>query len=122
MTLLYAWFAGFFEGEGCVRFGSKVHKNGKDYGVPVINICQVNKEPLDRCLVLFPNAKIYGPYKYGSNKQYHYNLAILGRDNVEHVYDCIAEFLSVKRKEQFQQAFGQHDQLIATRELQKERA
>ena len=106
-----AWFAGFFEGEGCVRLGSQFNRNGRAYGSPVIDICQVNKEPLDRCIKLFPHAHMYGPYQYKTNKQPHFKFTLLGRENVETVYNRIKEFLSLKRREQFELAFSSHDKL-----------
>lgn len=107
-----AWFAGFFEGEGCVRLGSQTHKkNGRDYGTPILDICQVNKEPLSKCVKIFPDSHLYGPYKYSNNRQPHYKFTVCGRDNIEGIFRLIKPYLSVKRCEQFSSTFIAHDKL-----------
>lgn len=54
----FAWAAGFFDGEGCVRF-----RNGERGGTFTLQIAQVHREPLDRFCVAVSVGKVYGPYK-----------------------------------------------------------
>lgn len=108
-----AWFAGFFEGEGSVRLGSQSHKkNGRSYGTPIIDICQVNKEPLEKCLELFPTGHLYGPYQYSSNRQPHYRFALCGRGSIEALFKLIDPLLSTRRREQFITTLEKHAVLM----------
>lgn len=108
-----AWLAGFFEGEGNVRFGSITKRpDGRIYGSPVIDICQVNKEPLDKVAKLLPKGKIYGPYQYSSNKQPHYKFCLVGKQNVEEAFNFIEDFLSTRRKTQFLDTFEKYNQSV----------
>lgn len=116
MKNVYAWFAGFFEGEGNIRLASKnVRYNTRwgprVYAIPVLDICQVNIEPLEKAFKIFPFAKIYGPYQYSANKQPHYKFTISGREKCECVYTLIKGLLSKRRKEQFIKTFQDHDNL-----------
>lgn len=109
----HAWFAGFFEGEGNVRLSSRRTGNHqRAYGSPALDICQVNKEPLEKVLQLFPFGHLYGPYQYKSNRQPHYKFMITGRDRVELVYRIIFPLLSAKRRAQFRDTFAAHDKLV----------
>lgn len=68
--MLIAWAAGFFEGEGHVKF---VNREGKASGSFFsVEVAQVHREPLDRLCDLF-GGKVYGPYgPYTSNRQAYY--------------------------------------------------
>lgn len=109
-----AWFAGFFEGEGSVRLSTCLRKsNGRRYGAPVLDIVQVNKEPLIRALSIFPEGKIYGPYdRNKKNKSPYFRFVVNGKDRVEAVFNAIKSHLSTRRTNQFAVTFADYITLM----------
>ena len=96
-TLELAWAAGFFDGEGCVRWRTcKETRNNRtrEYGSFSLQIAQVHREPLDRFAAAVGAGKVYGPYQpKGTRRQAHYSLHIIGEKGV-HAFYKMRNFLS----------------------------
>lgn len=78
-----AWAAGFFDGEGCTTvtsFKNKTKKGIKKSSSIRMSVAQVEIEPLKRFFSAVNIGAIRGPYKYGTNKQYHFQWNASGRD------------------------------------------
>ncbi len=72
------WAAGFFEGEGTVRFIRQT-QNKKPYGRLKLSITQVGREPLDAFRNVFRAGKVTGPYgPYSQNKKPYYQYSVSG--------------------------------------------
>lgn len=66
-TLELMWAAGFWDGEGCMTLNSR--PNGKQqHACTVVNLTQVEREPLERFVSAVGVGKIYGPYSNHKNK------------------------------------------------------
>lgn len=104
-----AWAAGFFEGEGCVRLASRntnlTRGGSRSYGSLYVDVCQVNREPLDR-LQKIAGGRVHGPYQFTSNRQPHFKWVIQQKDLVETFYKAIKPNLSQRRVEQFEKALS----------------
>lgn len=69
-----AWAAGFFDGEGNIRFNTRKNKNATNpkrlYGTPQISLAQVHKAALKRFQrAVHGLGNIYGPYTHGKQKK-----------------------------------------------------
>lgn len=81
-----AWAAGFFDGEGCVRFRTcKSRPNrSREYGVLSIQVSQVHREPLDRFRAAVGVGTVKGPYgPYKTTKQAYFSYSIVGKNAIE---------------------------------------
>ena len=95
-----AWCAGFFDGEGCVRFGM----SNRSYGRVSISIVQIDRRVLDRFLLATGGAgNINGPYTYGRSKP-SFSLAVTGFRSVQHTACLLWTWLSPIKREQFKGA------------------
>jgi hypothetical protein len=100
-----AWAAGFFDGEGCTTITSfkSMKKNATDRKRPYCSmrqsIAQVHIEPLIRFHQAIGLGAVRGPYKYKSNKQYHYQWNASGMDVIK-VLDQLWPYLSKIKREQ----------------------
>lgn len=95
-----AWLAGFWEGEGSIK-GSKT-------GSFVLNITQVDKEPLDKCVSILGFGVVYGPltYAYKPNSQPYYTFSVSTFERVQQVVILIWPYLSRRRKDQIKACFA----------------
>ena len=76
-----SWAAGFFEGEGHVKFVKRKKDGGRWFA---IEIAQVHREPLDQFVELFGVGKVYGPYgPYTTQKQPYYVYVAYGAEGKE---------------------------------------
>lgn len=101
MSEEYAWFAGFFEGEGNVRLS----RTGR-YASLALDVCQVLREPLERCHKIFPQGALYGPYKRKDPHQQPISRFKLHGQNVIVAFECIKPHLSSRRIAQFEDAIS----------------
>lgn len=96
-----AYAAGLFEGEGTVwvRQGTLTMSRAAGMAVGMTDL-----DPLERMLDTF-GGKIYGPFvKKGCKPIYHWRLD--GWDAVERIYAVIGDYLSVRRRAQFERAIA----------------
>lgn len=94
------WAAGFLEGEGyfCLR-------GGKKKTTPGILASQVQREPLERLLILF-GGKIYGPYssRHTTHSPF-YRWDISSTSSIE-VMMTLYKLMSTKRKEEIRKVIS----------------
>jgi len=93
-----AWAAGFFDGEGCTTITScQPGKNATNKKRPHrglrMSIAQVKVGPLLQFLDAVRLGTIRGPYKYGTNKQFHFQWNASGLDVIG-VLDVLWPYLS----------------------------
>lgn len=75
-NLTVQWAAGFFEGEGHIRWADK-----KRSPFLHLEIAQVNREPLDAFRDIFGKGNVCGPYgPYAANKKPYYVYGVYGQD------------------------------------------
>lgn len=99
-----AWAAGFFDGEGCTTVTRcKPKKRAIDQLRPQLglraSLAQVELEPLKRFYKAVGIGAIRGPYKYGSNRQFHYQWNASNLD-VLAALDALWPYLSNVKKVQ----------------------
>jgi hypothetical protein len=86
-----AWAAGFYDGEGCTYMNKQR---------PSMTIAQGTKEPLERFVRAVGFGRIYGPYKYSTNRQPHWVLYINGEKPVVETFEKLKPWLcSIKRRQ-----------------------
>lgn len=93
-----AWAAGFIDGEGHIKFqwkktNSKLGGNGR----LAFDVAQVDIRPLEKLKSIF-GGKIYGPYKYGTNKQYYYKW-YLGGQSAKKALSSLMPYFLVKKEQ-----------------------
>lgn len=96
-----AWAAGFLEGEGSFRVGRST-KNKRIYKVLDVSAVQVEREPLEKMLSIFPFGKIYGPYTHSGKgtRLPHYRFVANRFERAQAVIAAVWPWLSTKRKAQ----------------------
>jgi hypothetical protein len=117
-----AWFGGFYEGEGScrcqTRLGTKC-KSGRLYPSSSLDLCQVNREPLDRIQRLFPFSTVYGPYKTKGAPVFRW--MVFSYEQVQAVAAAMWPWLSSLRKQQLKDVLIRHQQLVNRPRMRRER-
>lgn len=90
-----AWAAGFLEGEG--SFSVNTTGNSK---IPTVQAAQVQEEPIDRLLKIFPFGRKYGPYQHKRGKQPHYRFTTHTLDHSQAIAAAVWQWMSPRRKQQ----------------------
>src|SRR4051812_35629251 len=99
-----AWAAGFFDGEGTVRFKPD-RRGGKNSGTVAMSVHQVRREPLVRFQrALGGMGKIGGPYPTGRENPI-LSWYATGWKNSQAIVAMLWPFLSVPKREQAIAAF-----------------
>lgn len=92
----FAWFIGFWEGEGSCNVHRKVGRNGKTYWYLQITACQNESEPLEKVRHIIGSGSINGPH--GSNgKQYRW---VITGDTAWELAERMLPYLSTRRQVQ----------------------
>jgi hypothetical protein len=98
-----AWSAGFFDGEGYTK------NHSCKSGVPQMDVAQVDRSSLERLQrAVLGFGKIYGPYKYGTNRQPHFKWVVSKYSEVILVVGLIWNWLGDPKKKQIKAAFLRH--------------
>lgn len=95
----YAWAAGFFDGEGCIRVNRTRNRHGSGYDLLVIQISQKDRQVLDRFQEIFGVGKVYprsNPvgFVYTVGKQ----------DAIHEIFEKMWPYLSSIKKHDFNRA------------------
>jgi LAGLIDADG endonuclease len=103
-----AWAAGFFDGEGCITI-TKTRSGKFKYNHHCLraSIAQVYKGSLDRFQSVIKRGRVRGPYKYGANKQYHWQWNASGMD-VLYVLDILWPYLDIPKTVQALHKITEH--------------
>lgn len=92
-----AWAAGFFDGEGNIRFDPRP---GRKRGWTQFQVAQQDRRVLDRFVAAIGFGEIYGPYgPYGKTKPY-YLLSIQGFERVQAAAAMLWRWLSPVKRQQ----------------------
>jgi hypothetical protein len=99
-----AWAAGFFDGEGCVRWRIEKTKQrpsaSRSYGSFALAIAQTDRFVLDRFQKIVEGGKVYGPYPGRTPKSKPYfAFQFIGRD-AEAAFLRLLPYLSPVKSEQ----------------------
>lgn len=93
-----AYFAGFFDGEGCTNYYVRKATNGKEYFILTVRIFNTNKEPLLKCKEVFGYGSISTHNRYNKPKyQTCYNWNCSGK-NAKHFLETVLPYLTVKKE------------------------
>jgi hypothetical protein len=97
-----AWAGGFLEGEGSFRANTSRRENGKSWVTLTVDVVQVNREPLEKLLQIFPFGKIYGPYTHSGKgtRLPHYRYIVHSLNTGQAIIAAIWPWLSAKRRTQ----------------------
>lgn len=102
METEYAWLAGFWDGEGNVS----VTYVGPRPRV-VVQVAQVNREPLDRVKKILGKGSVLGPYKArGTNHSDYYVWRVEGGPHLEEIKEKIYQYLCSPKQDQFDRALN----------------
>ncbi len=110
-----AWAAGFFDGEGCVRF-RKATKRDWPYRQLTINISQTHTDVLKRFQAAVGCGSVTGPYKQKNpNAQpfYHFNTGSFV-DGIK-IFKLLKPYLSATKLAQFEAALSEASTYLAER-------
>jgi|SRR5579864_6222174 len=96
----WAWAGGFFDGEGCVRFG----RTRENYSRLAAQLVQIDRQVLDRFHALIPDrSKVNGPYKTRVGRPL-FTLSITGFQSVQYLACLLWPWLSPVKRSQFKLA------------------
>jgi hypothetical protein len=99
------WLAGWLEGEGSFHFSEtrptltrKAYKRIKIVG------CSNDLDTLERVQACAGGGRINGPYKYGDEKQNHYQWGLRKKSDVVKLMRRLHPFMGERRKHQISEA------------------
>ncbi len=99
-----AWAAGFFDGEGNIRFNKTntvAPGASKSYGTLRLQVAQVHKEPLDRFQRAIGGVgKVYGPYVPTGTRRKTYHYFIVSGDKAIAAFHLLRPYLSSIKRSQ----------------------
>lgn len=103
-----AWAAGFFDGEGNVRFGSNAPLKGSIR----VQVGQTDRRVLDRFQkAVLGLGKVYGPYpRLKENWQPRYIFETHGFEQSQAIVAMLYQFLSPVKQEQCLKALGEYNE------------
>jgi hypothetical protein len=106
-----AWAAGFFDGEGNVRFSRTKHKKNREYhrayGTLVLQTTQIDRRVLDRFCLAVGVGKIYGPYTLKKRNHQCLKFSAHGAD-AEFAYEKLRPYLSPVKLQQGETALAEY--------------
>jgi hypothetical protein len=102
-----AWAAGFFDGEGYI--GCSLRDNGtKRYRRADIQITQKYPEVLYRFAKAVGVGNVGGPYISGTRTMYKYSIGNI--DGINHVFNLLKPYLSIRKREQAEDAIARFEE------------
>ena len=106
-----AWAAGFFDGEGNIRFNrysnGNARKHQRAYGTLVIQLAQIDRRVLDRFQFAVGVGKVYGPYAPRQGNRRPVFIYSAAGHKAKLVYDLIAPYLSPVKIKQGEITFAE---------------
>lgn len=108
------WAAGFWDGEGCMTLNSRP-KGQRQHACTVINVTQVEREPLERFVRAVGVGKIYGPYKHRKNENQMpcYQYTVTKMADVAVLENILAPRVCSPKRDQFAEKRGMVRQIRA---------
>lgn len=110
MSEQLAWAAGFFDGEGCVRYSTRQSKLGRQQikRAIVVSITQNsdgnNQESLNRFCAAVGVGKVCGPYSRSKGHTYQYE--VWNVDDVRTIFKLLEPWLGTIKKTAFRDAIN----------------
>jgi hypothetical protein len=116
------WAAGFFDGEGNIRWERVDHYYDTVYERAVIKISQVNREPLERFQKAVDGGNINGPYaRKGRDHSPYYEWRTSKYSEVKRIAELLKEYVSSIKREQIINVIDKMDAWKEKARVYKER-
>lgn len=106
------WLAGWLEGEGTFVATSGRAANGVRYRRVTVRGVSTDLEVVKKVHSLAGVGRIYGPYKYGTNKQQNWQWAICKREEALSFMRLIRPLMSTRRQAQIDAVLAKGEERV----------